>query len=237
MGTRINIPMSKILDYWKDKCITENGDVEIEYGYDGCDEDKLSKVDSIPVVYDWGEPSCFACNSYIPLELIDNYDDLLEQGNINKIWDNKNVSHYYQKAHIIPYSLGGKSEPSNLFCLCPECHRDSPDTVFSKEFFRFVYNRRKGGNKMYQLYQDVLSDIKQMDIPPAYILLASMNKEKDFNKYATTHGSVLQHSTQRSYLIGKAEMIYKKVKELEDIIGDSFLSEQIESFKGVITNN
>lgn len=32
---------SQIFNYWKDKCITENGDVEIEYGYEGCDEEKL----------------------------------------------------------------------------------------------------------------------------------------------------------------------------------------------------
>lgn len=50
-----------IFDYWKDKCITDEGNVEIEMGYEGYDETKSNIHNSIPIVEDWGEPQCFAC--------------------------------------------------------------------------------------------------------------------------------------------------------------------------------
>lgn len=38
-----------------------------------------------------------------------------------------------QKCHIIPHSLGGKDEPSNLVLLCERCHIDAPN-LNSKTF-------------------------------------------------------------------------------------------------------
>lgn len=38
-----------------------------------------------------------------------------------------------QRCHIIPYSLGGKDEPSNFVLLCSRCHIDAPN-VESKTF-------------------------------------------------------------------------------------------------------
>ena len=32
-----------------------------------------------------------------------------------------------QRCHIIPHSLGGKDEPSNLVLLCKRCHLDNPN--------------------------------------------------------------------------------------------------------------
>lgn len=32
-----------------------------------------------------------------------------------------------QRCHIVPYSLGGKDEPSNIVLLCKRCHADGPN--------------------------------------------------------------------------------------------------------------
>lgn len=45
-----------------------------------------------------------------------------------------------QRCHIIPHALGGSSEPDNIFLLCPKCHQDNPDTVFTDLFFDYVKN-------------------------------------------------------------------------------------------------
>lgn len=37
-----------------------------------------------------------------------------------------------ERCHIIPHSLGGKDEPSNLVLLCKRCHLDNPN-VLDKE--------------------------------------------------------------------------------------------------------
>lgn len=42
------------------------------------------------------------------------------------------------KAHIIPDSLGGTSQPDNLFLLCIPCHQANPDTVYPEMFFNYV---------------------------------------------------------------------------------------------------
>lgn len=34
-----------------------------------------------------------------------------------------------QRCHIVPHSLGGKDEPSNLVLLCKRCHLDNPNVA------------------------------------------------------------------------------------------------------------
>lgn len=45
-----------------------------------------------------------------------------------------------ERAHIIPDSLGGKDEPSNLMCLCSTCHKKAPNTSDAKAFLRYIRN-------------------------------------------------------------------------------------------------
>lgn len=130
MVRTVTTSFQKIFEYWKDKCITEDGKIETE-----------GTVDfsiSIPVIEDWGEPECFACR--LPLVNEEDYnDDPGEDPSV--VWGK---IHGAERAHIVPHCLGGADSPENLFCLCRRCHRESPDSIFSKEFFRWVYKRRKG---------------------------------------------------------------------------------------------
>lgn len=143
MSRTVKTTHRAIFDYWKDKAISEHGNVYIDFGYDGCDEHLLRKVKAIGVVYDWGEPRCFACNCSVGAEDNPDYEKALQDDDTGgKIWSFPEAKRL-QRCHIKPASLGGEDKPQNLFLLCPRCHRESPDTKYPRQFFRWVYERRQ----------------------------------------------------------------------------------------------
>ena len=133
--SRKNIQHYKIFDYWKDKAITNNGDI-----VDVNDEKYFSS--SIEVVYDWGEPECFACRKLVAPVLDDkDYEQWLEdEEGLKKIWNHRETRRNLERAHIIPHSLGGNENPDNMFLLCKECHEESPDTNNPKNFVEKTYS-------------------------------------------------------------------------------------------------
>ena len=77
--SRKNIQHYKIFDYWKDKAITNNGDI-----VDVNDEKYFSS--SVEVVYDWGEPECFACRKLVAPVLDDkDYEQWLEDEEVRNV--------------------------------------------------------------------------------------------------------------------------------------------------------
>jgi len=118
----------KIFEYWKDKCITNDGEVE--------EEGQIAYDKSICVIGDWGEPKCWACGSWIstPVEGTKDY---------KTIWNYSNQG--LEKCHIIAKQFGGENTPENLFLLCTRCHRLSPDTKNKKRFYTWVYKERTEG--------------------------------------------------------------------------------------------
>lgn len=156
---RKSISHYAIFDYWKDKCITKDGKVEIEIGYEGHDDRKANTQNSIAVVCDWGEPECWACGREVPGYDYDNIDQ-----DLSKVWNNKNVVHFLNKAHIVPHALGGGENPENMFLLCEECHEDSPDTKYKDQFFKWVYKRnRQPKGKMYLI--EAAKRLEEHDLP------------------------------------------------------------------------
>lgn len=206
MKRTIKTKHSDIFDYYKDKCITSDGCVEIEIGYDGYDKSKVNSDNSIPIVSDWGEPSCFACNAWTGVQ-IEN-----DNGDLNQLWNSPDVKHELQRAHIVPHSLGGSDSPQNLFCLCARCHRDSPDTIYPKEFFKWVYQRRKEGILKYRTYYQAVDECKKTNVNPAFI-----NIDKTFNnkfKTMSSHGSVISESSYIASLVGGATEIQNKINQI-----------------------
>lgn len=124
----MNCSHFEIFDYWKDKIITDRFDVEV-YDY------KKHKSTGVMPVADWGEPECWACGKYIK---INNNND-----NLKKTWNDKKVASKLNRCHIIPKALGGLNSPENMFLMCEECHYLSPDTIYKKGFFIWVYDRKK----------------------------------------------------------------------------------------------
>ncbi len=158
----VNIKHSKIFNYWKDKAITPNGDIVI---YD----DMTQR--GIPVVFDWGEPCCWACGRQIKEVFeYETYEDLLKS-DVLKIWDYAKVKEKLNKCHIIPYAEGGSDSPENMFLLCETCHIESPDTINPKNFLKWVYKRRMkeksvNGFIISEFMKEFLEDCKEKGKDP-----------------------------------------------------------------------
>lgn len=167
-----NMPShSEIVEYWKNKGITPDGEV-VNLNEIGFDKDvKL-------VVMDIGEPVCWACDKPIS-KVYDNgkYYELLRT-DPTKIWNFSTVKSSLERAHIVPKAISKNNDVSNLFLLCKECHKQSPDHVNETHFYRFVYNQSKryiqgiNTNVLNDFYQNAkaegihidLNDFKEIDI-------------------------------------------------------------------------
>lgn len=191
-----------IMDYWKDKCITSDGDIEIEIGYPGAKEN-LDVQNTIPVVYDWGEPCCFACGC-----MNWNYTEYYGNDNeidIKKTWNQANVRRALQQAHIIPKSLGGQLTPDNMFLLCPHCHEESPDTSYPKEFFKWIYWRRhQPMQRALWYFKDAVIELSKEGVPPL------INAE-EVSKEITSHAWKVCASSYIAAFKGNAYKHYEAI--------------------------
>lgn len=58
-----------------------------------------------------------------------------------------------QRCHIIPESLGGKDEPSNLVLLCHKCHLDNPNVADPEIMWDWI---RAYGVPFYDTFWDLM---------------------------------------------------------------------------------
>lgn len=130
-----------IYDYWKDKVISPNGEV-IDI------KDSLTWEDKAIVSDDY-VPRCWGCgkpavrDSHLDEWISKTCGDGDEETQLKRLWNSKETRHLLNKCHIIPGALGGEDKPSNLFLMCSECHRLSPDTIYPSAFFKWVVRRKK----------------------------------------------------------------------------------------------
>lgn len=47
-----------------------------------------------------------------------------------------------QQCHIVPRSLGGPDEPSNMVALCARCHDEAPDVAFPEMMWMWIKSTR-----------------------------------------------------------------------------------------------
>jgi hypothetical protein len=83
----------------------------------------------------WREPSCWACGFL--LGATTRYDIKRPDAAWAKIlqcWEKIKL----QRCHIVPQSLGGSDEVSNLFLMCRECHDMQPNTTIPDIFFEWA---------------------------------------------------------------------------------------------------
>ena len=100
---------SEIFDYWKDR------------------------FRDLGIFVDWGEPGCWACGFHYGTK----YDIKRSNASWNEIlrcWEGIPL----QRCHIIPRSLGGTTDPPNMFLMCRECHDLAPNTDIPEIFFEWV---------------------------------------------------------------------------------------------------
>jgi len=146
---------SAIFEYWKDKRITENGDV--------ISDRTFTLLDAIDVVNDWAEPVCWCCGDLMnPLDTDDNpkYDTLLRKNNISGIYRLKTVKSHLQRCHIVPDALGGEDVPENLFLLCRHCHGEAPDIGDRHGFLKWIYDQRRYGGYVQTMVREVMDRLE-----------------------------------------------------------------------------
>lgn len=224
--------------YWKDKCITKDGDVLTEYGYKGCNEKILNATDTIVVIEDWGEPTCFACGKCTGFLNIED-EKYLEILNIDddeqfakKLWGRSDIFKGFQRAHIVPKAMGGSDDADNIFCLCERCHKYSPDTRFKEEFFKWVYNRRNEPN----IFQKAFQRCQSENIFPLF-------DPKDLNlNNINSHGAFVEDSTLVSGLVGiareRTQKVLKAKHEVLEIIFESTRKEihNFDEWRNIVNN-
>jgi 5-methylcytosine-specific restriction endonuclease McrA len=85
------------------------------------------------IFIDWGEPSCWTCGFHYGSK----YDIKSSDASWSKIlngWERIPL----QRCHIVPRSLGGMDESSNLFLMCRECHDLQPNTALPEIFLEWA---------------------------------------------------------------------------------------------------
>ena len=128
----------EIYEYWKDKAITK--DFEVKHIQDCTPEDAWIRItEEFP-----DEVVCWGCGMP-PYHMG-------QHRTIRAIW---NQDRLLQKAHIRPKSQKGGDQPENLFLLCPQCHAESPDTVSPRNFYAWVYYKRKHDHWVQVLQRDL----------------------------------------------------------------------------------
>lgn len=178
MGRTLNTSHSTIFDYWKDKAITKDGDIVQDI--DG-DENKIS------VVRDWTMPRCFACCDCMRIDF-NNEKFSKEENDISRMWNYPEIKRKLNRCHIKPHSAGGADEPRNLFLLCETCHIEAPDTGNPKNFFKWVYKRRKRGLTINgfvipEFIEEFLQDCKEKGKDPSTL----KPKEADIYSHSGCH--------------------------------------------------
>ncbi len=103
-----------------------------------------------------------------------------------------------QKCHIIPDSLGGKDEPSNLVLLCARCHIDAPNVeseIFMWDwikanhtaFYDTFWNLRAQKEYEFVYGKSYLSELKERDICSPYDLSLFWNLKIKRSTYHFAH--------------------------------------------------
>jgi HNH endonuclease len=81
----------------------------------------------------WDRPACWACGFHYGTK----YDfkrSHTRWSDVLNCWDEIPL----QRCHIVPRSLGGRSEVANLFLMCRECHDLTPNTNIPEIFFEWA---------------------------------------------------------------------------------------------------
>jgi len=131
---------------------------------------------------DWGEVTCWACGLYFgdaaqhDSSCLDTY----------RGWEKRKG---LERCHIVPASLNGSNEPSNLVLMCHICHLESPDVKEPKYLFQWM-NARPGIAKAERI-ERIRSACAHLDIAfedaACMIMESNYLHEKEFNKYQEDH--------------------------------------------------
>lgn len=117
-----------------------------------------------------------------------------------------------QRCHIIPDSLGGKDEPSNLVLLCDQCHKEAPNVQDSKfmwdwiksyhvPFYNTFWNKRALDEYQNIYKKKFIQELEERNIVTshAYRLFMNLNIGKKSYHFGEPYGNL-------STLVGELKM-------------------------------
>jgi HNH endonuclease len=138
---------------------------------------------------DWGEPSCWACGEFWN----GRYDITNPKASYEKIlevWEKAPL----QRCHIIPRSLGGSNETSNLFLMCKECHDLAPNTSIPEIFFQWARKQNFSERHVYQMQQCMKAFGISEEL---HIKFNEISQTKEFKDFLIKHAGL--HRPQSGY--------------------------------------
>lgn len=234
----INLNRFQIFDYWKDYCIDKHGILH--------KEGDCPIEDSIPVVTDWEEQSCWGCGERIPSK-DGRYSTWVRKEDYWAIWNDGSPKITLERAHIIPDALGGLPRRDNLFLLCPVCHRESPDTLSKQMFFKWIYNTRSVGNAKKQCFRKAL-DILKSDYGISYPFFDTWDEIVKVGNNIGSHTNFVVNSSyiysivcnalkNKSRLDGKAEFMFENELrgKIAELIRNDPHDERIKIYREVLS--
>ncbi|MEW1922722.1 MULTISPECIES: HNH endonuclease [unclassified Streptomyces] len=86
------------------------------------------KIDQFAPYLQLDEPCCFACGWF---------SEYWKKATPQASWRRATL----ERAHIVPRSLGGSDDASNLLLLCRPCHEESPDWSDPEQMARWIAAR------------------------------------------------------------------------------------------------
>lgn len=140
--------------------------------------------------FDLGEPDCWACGNWWGTK----YDNENINASLNEIKELWNKVTHLQRCHIIPKSLGGTDEPSNLFLMCRECHDRAPNTTSREIFLKWVDAQNWFRRGEIQIREELKAfDIKEDELEEFVKILKSL----EFKKWSKNKMGI--HMSQAGY--------------------------------------
>lgn len=154
-----------------------------------------------PMLQDLAEPRCFACGWYSERWL---------KPTARSGWEKATL----ERAHIVPSSLGGRNDASNVILLCKPCHEESPDWHDANEMASWIAGRDERGSKELEEFSRWCAAAQHVpefealcaeyaanpDVPYDAALRRVRDATRDSARNATTHGTKISDSTMIAIL-------------------------------------
>lgn len=156
-----------------------------------------------PMLEDLDDPCCFACGWF---------SERWIKATPKASWERATL----ERAHIIPSSLGGFDDASNIILLCAPCHRDAPDWPDPIEMARWIADRPERGSKEIADFGDWFNALKQA--PEFAALMAELEADPEIPDEVAVERikAMLWESTRKASLHASALSSGTKVAILRD---------------------
>ena len=155
-------------------------------------------------------------------EIVSYWETKIYEGDIGTDWCDAETrcwrcgcENKLEKCHIIPHSLGGEDDPSNLILLCNRCHKEAPNSTDSECMWEWIkatkvpfydtFWAKRGLDEYEKTYnQNICDHLKNVSVKKIKIAT-----RKSFEN-ATVHYGVGNYNTSTL-----ASVVKNIVKELE----------------------